>query len=273
MSEVNKKFPVFIIGCPRSGTSALSWAIAQHPGFSTSAESDFLHHLFGSGKLHAAFKESVDRSDEGWLKKHGVGYKEFCRHMGVGIDQLFRSRYQGRNWVDSTPGHTLMADALAYMFPEAKFINIIRDGRAVVSSMLKSGFEKMGFGMEWTQDFEAACKAWVHYVEKGHEFTTGNAERSINIINENMIADPEQTFRDIFVHLDTDYCEAAATFISKKRLNSSYDAGIKTVVSVESTVRAEPWQEWTDEQRKMFDEICGETMHQIYLPLKSAETR
>ena len=38
---------VFIIGCPRSGTSVFSWALAAHPNFWTSAESDYLADLFG----------------------------------------------------------------------------------------------------------------------------------------------------------------------------------------------------------------------------------
>ena len=48
---------VFVIGCPRSGTSVFSWALAQHPNFWTSAESGlFAGHLrpaTGSGCLSA----------------------------------------------------------------------------------------------------------------------------------------------------------------------------------------------------------------------------
>lgn len=30
---------IFVLGCPRSGTSVLAWALAQHEHFWTSAES------------------------------------------------------------------------------------------------------------------------------------------------------------------------------------------------------------------------------------------
>ena len=43
--------PVFILGAPRSGTSILVWALAQHPEFWGSAESNMLYHLFGDGHL------------------------------------------------------------------------------------------------------------------------------------------------------------------------------------------------------------------------------
>ncbi len=65
---------VFVIGCPRSGTSILSWSLAAHHNFWTSAESYYLLDLFGSAKLHAAFKRAASRPDGGWLTENNVGY-------------------------------------------------------------------------------------------------------------------------------------------------------------------------------------------------------
>jgi len=54
MKNISQNTPLFIIGSPRSGTSIISWALAQHDNFWTSAESDFILFLFGKGKLQDA---------------------------------------------------------------------------------------------------------------------------------------------------------------------------------------------------------------------------
>ena len=130
---------VFILGSPRSGTSALAWALAQHPELWTSAESDFLIHLFRRGRIRGAWEQASERPDGGWLQKNQVDYPEFAQFIGIGIDALFRSRSKDLIWVDQTPGHTLMADILKDMFPFARFVHIIRDGRAVVNSSYDKG--------------------------------------------------------------------------------------------------------------------------------------
>lgn len=107
MSNTRVAQQVFVIGCPRSGTSALSWALAEHPKMWTSAESDFMHQMFKGNMLFDVYKNSMDRPDTGWLKKNGVTYREFASYFGVGIDAMFRSRSRGLIWVDQTPGHTL----------------------------------------------------------------------------------------------------------------------------------------------------------------------
>ena len=53
--------PVFIIGSPRSGTTVLAMALAQHPLFWASDESFILFDLFGMGKLDKAFQRWAGR--------------------------------------------------------------------------------------------------------------------------------------------------------------------------------------------------------------------
>ena len=183
----------FILGCPRSGTSVLSWAIAQHADFWTSAESDVLQLLFGNGHLHRAYKTAYERPDHGWLYKNKVTFREFCAYLGLGADQLFSSRAGGRRWVDATPGHTLMAHELALLFPRASFVHIVRDGRAVVNSMIQSGFDA-----KWASDFNLACETWTHFVRTGSRFERQCRERVLRVRHEQLVADPEGELRRVF---------------------------------------------------------------------------
>lgn len=250
--------PVFVIGCPRSGTSAFSWALAQHPDFWTSAESDFLFLLFGKGHLHRSYQLAFERPDVGWLRLNRVAYPEFCGHLGQGLDGLFRSRADGRRWVDSSPGYTLMVPELALLFPEARFIHLVRDGRAVVNSMLHSGFD-----MDWATDFGRACFTWAHYVSKGVEFEAALPDRVLRVQHRDLVDDPQATCAGVLQFLDAPPSGAPAEFLSTSRVNSSYgntEAGDIRAVKDTLALKERPWEAWSEEMRAQFETVAGASM-------------
>jgi hypothetical protein len=250
--------PVFIIGCPRSGTSALSWALAQHPAMWVSAESDFIQLLFGYGHMQRAYRVAHGRPDEAWLAKQEVGYPEFCAHLGLGIDALFLSRSGGLRWIDSSPGHTLMATELALMFPAARFVHLVRDGRAVVNSMVNSGFD-----IDWARDFERACFTWAHYVRKGIDFEAVHPERVIRVPHGELLSDTGRVCREILEFLGEPDCESVSRFLTDGRINSSYDNidpnDIRVVKSTER-LKESPWDRWDATRRAAFARVAGDAM-------------
>jgi hypothetical protein len=250
---------IFIIGCPRSGTSALSWALAYHPDLWTSAESNILLYLFRTPWFFEQYKLAIENNEDRiWLNKHHVSYAEFASFIGKGLDLMFRSRSENRIWIDATPAYTNVAPQLMVFFPTAKFIHIIRDGRAVVNSMLTSGFPGSDFN-----DFEQASKAWVFYVNKGREAMRTFPGRVHEIRNENLVANPEQELSSIYTFLELEPCAESSTFIRTKRINSSYlnvEQGDISKIKDPSLMPKEPWKNWSVKQRKLFIKIAGETM-------------
>ena len=253
---------VFIIGCPRSGTSALAWGLAQHPQLWTSAESDFMHELFRGNTLFNAFKKAKARPDEGWLEKNRVTYREFTSYFGQGIDALFRSRSKGLTWIDQTPGHTLIAPVLKDMFPNAKFVHIVRDGRQVVQSMLSSGFDELGFDMNWTTDFENACETWVTYVSKGLKFAADNEVDVFQLTNHELRNNSVKVISDIQAFLGIESDDASAKFLEQRRLNSSYDDGFKTILTSGDSSFEKPAEKplWSDDEKRIFHTLCDPTV-------------
>ena len=249
---------IFVIGSPRSGTSAISWALAQHPKVWTSAESDFLVHLFSKGHLESAYEQSRGRSDGGWLETNDVSFEEFASSLGSGVDALFRRRSKGAIWLDQTPGHTLLLPTLKAMFPAARFVHIVRDGRAVVRSMLNSGFENLGFDMGWTQDFEEACKAWSVYARTAGAFVRSNRDVAIEITNESLRSDCDATIGRVLEFVGLDFCEDSVRFLSEERINSSF--GPETCAKADPAERAAlgEWSTWSPAQKAGFDRTCGE---------------
>ena len=259
--KIDQSSPVFILGCPRSGTSVLSWAVAAHDAFWTSAESDILHLLFGGGHLHRSFKEAYDRPDAGWLFKNKVTIKEFYQHLGVGIDLLFQSRAGDRRWVDATPSHTLMARELAMLFPHARFLHIVRDGRSVVSSMQSSGFDT-----SWSDNFKVACATWAHYVTSGMRFQQEEPERVLEVRNERLRQAPAEEMKRIYEFLGVEDDPRGAEFLSTKRINSSYGneklADVRKVKDPKSAPVA-PWNDWSRSMHKEFEKQAGDAMRSL----------
>lgn len=252
---------VFIIGCPRSGTSVFAWALAQHENFWTSAESDYLLQLFGNGHVRGAYKQAYERPDRGWLKLHGVDFPEFAATIGLGAEQLFESRSPGRRWVDATPSYTLMVEDLLELFPEASFLHIVRDGRSVVNSMVDSGFN-----VDWASDFAVACRTWVHYVSIGHKAVQLHPDRVHEVSYDRMIDNPQGELTRVFSFLDEALSERSVELIATKRINSSYGNVHATDIRKAKDPAAapkRPWENWTEEQGTIFAEIAGEAMLQL----------
>jgi hypothetical protein len=252
--------PVFIIGSPRSGTTALAHALGRHPELWVSKESYVLHQLFGKGRVDRVWSHNWDRATPSWLRAEGVERAEFFGFLGLGINALFSSRSQGRRWVDQTPLYTLMVDDLADMFPGASFLHIMRDGRSVVRSMSK--FTDV-FGSlhgevlsdeipPWASDFRLACETWADCVERASRFGNAYPERCLAIRNEDLAADPEAGFTRIHVFLGVEPHGGPATSFGGRRINSSFRHGAPRP-------NDDDWDDWGVDLRQTFVEIAGPT--------------
>jgi hypothetical protein len=261
--QVNKDLSnVFIIGSPRSGTSVLGWALAQHPALWTSAETDILLYMFQKPWFREQYETAVAKPEKrNWLIKHEVSYEEFAASIGKGLNAMFQSRAQNRIFVDSTPAYTSIAADLMVFFPNAKFIHIIRDGKDVVNSMLKSGFAEA-----FATDFKHACEFWVFYVQKGLEAKQAFPQRVHEIRNENLVSDPEKEFAKAYEFLGLEDCQESSAFIRTKRINSSYlnveKSDIKKAKDP-ALMPKQPWKSWTSQERNIFVEVAGKTMTQL----------
>jgi hypothetical protein len=257
--------PVFIIGSPRSGTTMLARALAQHSHFWGSGESNILYSLYGNGQIEAALERLRGRSSYSWMRQEGVTEDTLLSHLGLGINSLFSSRSGGRRWIEKTPINTLMADALAAMFPDALFIHILRDGRDVVASMERffqahspeRQQEMVGQGRipRWAADFAASCRTWRRYVEAASDFAARVPDRAYTVRYERLAAEPVAELTGLFAFLGVPGEAPPSEFIRSRRVNSSF-----------SRSRSRPeepvWTSWSPQQRLTFWETAGTTMEQ-----------
>jgi sulfotransferase family protein len=269
--------PVFVIGSPRSGTSVLPWALAHHWDFCTSQETEFLHGIFG--RADAVYRGAC-REPGTFITEHNVSFAEFFSSLGLGANALISSRSNGKRWIDQTPGYTTMAWVLRAMFPGASFIHMIRDGRAVVNSMVHFGDRHDGPGAGsaelpgWATDFGVAVETWKHYVEFALDFGARNPGLCLNVKNENLVTRTEAGFERIFAFLGAPNNGEPAEFFKSSVVNSSFEPlvwgrgdGAASLPPEAPHPRAElAWRDWSDEQRTTFTDIAGELMKSLGYP-------
>jgi hypothetical protein len=267
--------PVFIVGSARSGTTALAWSLHRHSHLWTSGESYILFDIFNNKeRLDQIWQRARDSSDTSWFHSEKVSKEEYYRYLGLGPNVLFTSRSQGKRWVDHTPHYAMMLEVLAAMFPGALFLHILRDSRRVVHSMINFQNRLVTGGRKadtvkdlhvpgWAKDFREACKTWRRHVRAGVDFCQRHPDRGMTVVNEWLVAEPEERFRDLFNFIGVPYEEAPVAYFRTHRLNSSFQTSPN-----EAAARPdEPWKEWTAEQQGIFTEELGDiTLPYSFVP-------
>jgi len=235
---VPNKNPVYIVGCYRSGTSILSWALGQHPNFLTLEETGWLPTILYS--LVTAFKRAYN-ADRSVVKELGLNISEYLESFGQSINDYERkifirhglninhqkiSKDEIRNdgfdlfktpmspnqrTVDSTPENSTVIELIAQAFKGSKFIFILRNPVDVINSLLN-------FGKGYS--YEDAVKFWCVINQIIYTYYFKHQDRVIMIDYNELINHPNFTLARIYEFLDeSNFINASDTF--KVRINAS----------------------------------------------------
>ncbi len=124
---------VFLLGAPRSGTTWLQQLLVLHPQIATAGES----HVFceGVGAL-LNNHDDVDRYSglSGWVTRPELLGLIRALVDGVLLRLRDTSRPDATHVLDKTPNHVPYAAQVAEVYPDAAFVQIIRDGRDSAAS-------------------------------------------------------------------------------------------------------------------------------------------
>lgn len=116
--------PVFVIGCPRSGTSLTVRLLARHPDVVNWSEAGRIWDPQGYDEPEAEHCWSVADVEPADARRLHARFEH-------------RRRRDGRpRFVNKHPRSTVRIDYIDAIFPDAFYLHVIRDGRAVVNSIL-----------------------------------------------------------------------------------------------------------------------------------------
>jgi Sulfotransferase family len=140
--------PVFVLGAPHSGTDLVGCALKRSPGFHVTIGQDAVQSVVYAfarspsiqrGRGEAAATVLRDAFAQAWLvTAHGcLTCSPACRYAGqvTGPARCVTER-EIVHYGDASPDLMYCATALVAAFPDARLVQIIRDGRDVVAAML-----------------------------------------------------------------------------------------------------------------------------------------
>ena len=155
--------PFFIVGCGRSGTTLLRAILNNHPEVGIPLESLFIIDYLQSKQPIKILKHHLTKEYE--LKEWGVPISieklKDCNNSFELIDRLhflYINQQDKVIWGQKTPRFVRYGHLLKQSFPRAKFIHLIRDPRAVVSSLCESQVHQSSIyhgAMRWKYDIQA----------------------------------------------------------------------------------------------------------------------
>lgn len=168
---------------------------------------------------------------------------------------------------DKTPGSVTQIELLAGLFPEAKFVHIIRDGRAVALSYL----ERPEWGPETMAE---AANHWKNRVRRGR--AAGRAigpDRYLEVRYEDVVADPETVARKVCDFLGLDFEDGMLRYHEKSKdfIASTKDPEAFKNLSRPITADLRDWEdEISRNDQNLFEAIAGDLLQELGYPVSGA---
>jgi len=158
--------PIFIVGCPRSGTTWLQRLVISHFDICGGPESGFFQQ-FWSVLENLRWIPSDNR--DLWLleywKKDVLQARIYSLYLETFAAFVYREK--GRVFCEKSPNHALRILDIHNLLPEAKFIHIIRDSRSTVASLLAAS---RGWGAGWAPStVRDASIQWHRHVSQARK--------------------------------------------------------------------------------------------------------
>lgn len=210
--------PVFIGGCDRSGTTLLGSLLGGMRGCVVVPEAQFVTECWHAVCRKAGWRtqELSELIGQHWRfrlwKMDLQGFESDAPGNSEAYADVIRrivAAYVVRNgqdpsglWVDHTPSSLRYAMTLNTLFPAAKFVHIVRDGRAVAASVLK---------LDWGPNtIVRATRWWMEKLSHGlaAEAALG-PERVIRLRFEDLVRHPQAVLNNVCQFLGIAFDERA----------------------------------------------------------------
>jgi hypothetical protein len=213
--------PFFVVGSARSGTTLLRLILNAHPKVAVPPESRFVVELYtgteevdkqafleklASHKMFLAWGLPIESVRTELPDSDRVAF-----HVAVrGAFRAYARRQEKTRWGDKTPRYVEHISLLARLFPDARFVHLVRDGRNVALS-----FADVPFG---PRSVTGAARLWAERVSAGTR--SGRAlepGRYVEVRYENLVENLNGEIKDLCDFLELDFDAAMLDYTERSR--------------------------------------------------------
>lgn len=250
MAAVSQMRHVFVVGAPRSGTTLMFRLINAHPAFGAiDAETYFFvirdalnpgvyTHLTPFGgptqqQVAALLNEARNLTD-----------------LYDKVAKLVLKRDGGVYFLEKTPHHVLYLRYLARHYPQAKFINMVRDGRDCFVSHLRLPVSSQ-------YSLGSFAQLWRNSIRSRQQL--GDQAQVLDVRYEELTRRPEEVMTEVMLFLDEDMLEEQ---IHPERLIDktgfyNKDGHARLHKPIEATTVNQWREKMTNKQVATFDKIAA----------------
>jgi Sulfotransferase family len=203
------------------GDFAVNVAVAYQIGAARGDYSTLSAMDIGQDELFAAFGQRINDLILDHREHLEAKRKTRCVELNLDprwLEATSRAAGPKRRWVDGTPEYSLHIYGLRKLFPQARFVHLLRDVQAVVRSMIN--FHR-STGIQLVASEEDAYRYWIRTVtacllaERAYGPTVVH-----RIPYRDLIKNPESTVRSLLDFLEEPYAERCLEPL-ELRINSS----------------------------------------------------
>jgi hypothetical protein len=199
-SAAPRPAPFFIVGAPRTGTTLLRRMLSSHSRVAIPPESGFMAEYLAADRVPLDVRKRLLCDDP---ELHYWGIRPTCNDlrpcvsMGECFEFLHRTYAvaQGKDrWGNKTPKLVRHAELLLRHFPTARFVHMVRDGRAVACSLRASRAHRL--------HVRFGARRYARDTQRGLALERAHPERVIRVRYEDLVEQPGPTLRGVCTFLD-----------------------------------------------------------------------
>jgi protein-tyrosine sulfotransferase len=252
---------IFIIGAPRSGTTLLEAILAVHPNFSSLHKELAIfsfRNIFELERLAFSITETATTTA---LFQKSADIVEFYDKLAESVLSI----QGGKRFLEKTPQNVLHLAFLRNSFPNAQFINIVRDGRDCYCSAQDNPY------VIQSKSVERYAKYWRRCVESRIAF--GHDPNIIDIRYEELTSDAVGVTKNLMHFLGEEFLPEQLQTSHYSQHNASKVPFFQKLTCPIDTSSHNQWQtELTKREIKTFERIAGSHLVQLGYALSEGST-
>jgi hypothetical protein len=204
--------PIFVVGCPRSGTTLVQCILSASSGAFSLPETHFFSYVLqaigatpeapvGRTELRLASEAFLTEAELLLPASFWSALDSVPGLLALDIFEAVVDHFRpapGLRVIEKTPRHVLHLDTISRAFPDAVFVEVVRDPIDVASSLLGVPFESsrsmLSYAQRWTESIQAA-----------RAFALAQPGRLRTVVYEQLVREPEAAVRELCAFVELPY--------------------------------------------------------------------
>ncbi|NES66116.1 MAG: sulfotransferase [Okeania sp. SIO2D1] len=256
--------PIFLFGCPRSGTTLLQSLLATHPKIASFPETKFF--LYGVATYEPKRQKVglISRRLKPHLKQYfnnEINRPELLKYFPkIPILDLYTRSFikvlnfltieQDKSlWLEKTPDHLLHINYIEKMLPEAKMIHLLRNGADVVASLYEVT-HKYPQGWYGSWDIDRCLERWKESIEISLQHSQKSNHFLVNY--EQLVEETDTVLKQICEFIEIEFDEIMVQDYGKTAQYLSLKKGGRIVSQEIQKSNADKFNQIFNESQKQY---------------------